>query len=118
MASNPAVTYSYARALNGNRQPTEPTMSSVTKQILCSLVAVLLAGCGIEQISRVNHLHNDPNQKTAQAALDSFEGFANEQTGLAATLLKNLHTQSAHNRGLNELRVGVDETDLTITLTD
>ncbi|MDB5553456.1 MAG: hypothetical protein JWL86_3440 [Rhizobium sp.] len=93
-------------------------MTSVAKKLICTLFAILFAGCGIENINRVNHLHSDGNQKTAQASLDSFEGFANEQTGLATTLLKNLHTQSAHNRGLNELRVGVDETDLTITLTD
>ena len=105
------------RVMGSPRWRRLPTMLAIG----IGMVAIFLSGCsaidGITQLDRVNHWHSETNQKTAEKALAAFDEFSSDRTGLEATLLKNLSTQSAHHRDLNTLRIDIDETDMTIGLT-
>jgi hypothetical protein len=97
---------------------TRPPHWPVVRAIVVASVAATLTGCNLAASDRVNHLHSDANQKVAEQALGSFAAFTDERDGLEPTLLKNLRSQTAHDRERDDLRVAVDESDLATSLTD
>jgi len=83
----------------------------------------LESGCGqhsFPSFDRLNHLHNDTNQKLAEDSLDGFGKFTSQQDGLAATLAKNLEarrqletTVSKAKNALDDVRRAFLTTDIT-----
>jgi hypothetical protein len=89
--------------------------------ITLAAIMALESGCGqhsFPSFDRLNHLHNDTNQKLAEDSLDGFGKFTSQQGGLAATLEKNLQARRELETTVANARAALDDLQRAFTTTD
>src|SRR5437773_1305731 len=119
----PAPTLRELRQENMNPpklDPSKPHQRAGGRVVLAAL-ASLAVGCGEHSyppFDRINHLHNDTNQKLAEESVDGFGKFTSQQGGLASTLEKNLQARKELETTVANARAALDDIQRAFTTTD
>jgi hypothetical protein len=83
---------------------------------LLVMAAGMAGGC--EESYRINHFHNDANQKAAEQSLQVFEDFTSQTAGLEPTLLKNIDARKQLEDAVGASRSRVRDTQAAGLTTD